>query len=133
MDEENTEICEAEGSQIEKPEPVCSGETDQSRNRFASQVVLTPSQFAQPFGRSTSWTYRRLYAGDIQAITCMGRLMIPATEVDRILAKATVYEGMGRVPRKSKIMPVPTGAAKFKKFNATQPKTTKPSPQGHKQ
>lgn len=41
-------------------------------------------EFANIFGRSRDWTYRLQKAGKVRAITGYGKMMIPASEVDRI-------------------------------------------------
>ena len=45
------------------------------------------------FGKSQTWGYRQLYAGKVKSITEYGRILIPASEVERILAEAGIYNG----------------------------------------
>lgn len=45
------------------------------------------------FGKSQTWGYRQLYAGKVKSITEYGRILIPAAEVERILAEAGIYNG----------------------------------------
>ncbi|MEM6823015.1 MAG: hypothetical protein AAF558_13880 [Verrucomicrobiota bacterium] len=73
------------------------------------KVVITPEEFAALFGKSQTWGYRQLYAGKVKVITGYGRLMIPASEVERLLESAAPYEGAAygkaeelRVSRKQK-------------------------------
>lgn len=58
-----------------------------------NKVALTPGEFAALFGKSQTWGYRQLYAGKVQAITQYGRVMIPVSEVERILGEAGRYNG----------------------------------------
>lgn len=58
------------------------------------RVALSPAEFAGLFGRSETWGYRQLYSGRVKAIQVSGRLLIPRSEVDRLLAEAAVYTGV---------------------------------------
>lgn len=51
----------------------------------------SPAEFAGLFGKHPCWTYRQLYAGKVHAVTTLGRILIPASEVERILAPAEPY------------------------------------------
>lgn len=55
------------------------------------RVALSPSEFAALNGRSASWAYRLLYRGIIKAISDCGRLLIPRSEVESFIARATRY------------------------------------------
>jgi len=57
------------------------------------KVTYTPAEFAALFGKSQSWAYRQLYAGKINGITEFGRVMIPASEVEKVLGTAGRYLG----------------------------------------
>ena len=57
-------------------------------------------EFAYIFGKSRTWAYRRMYAGDIRVIRGMGAIIVPATEVERLQGEAGVAER--RTRRKSK-------------------------------
>lgn len=50
-----------------------------------------------------TWAYRQLYAGKVQAITQLGRTMIPKSEVDRLLKEAGRYLGAKAKVRKEDI------------------------------
>jgi hypothetical protein len=52
------------------------------------RATLTPEEFAAQFGRQKIWTYRQIYAGRIKAITGFGNMMIPRTELERVLNSA---------------------------------------------
>ena len=45
------------------------------------------------FGKSQTRSYRQIYAGKVTAITKHGRILIPAADVERILAEAGIYNG----------------------------------------
>ena len=49
------------------------------------RVTFSPGEFAALFGKSQTWGYRQIYAGKVKTITEYGRILIPASEVDRIL------------------------------------------------
>lgn len=66
------------------------------------RVTFSPSEFAALFGKSQTWGYRQIYAGKVQTITEYGRILIPASEVERILGSAARYEGRKPVPAKTK-------------------------------
>ena len=57
------------------------------------KVVLTPTEFASLFGRHYTWAYRQIYAGKIKVISNLGRIMIPRSEVDRLLQQTETYTG----------------------------------------
>jgi hypothetical protein len=59
----------------------------QSNNRAA----YSPAEFAALFGRHATWGYRQLYSGRVTAITSMGRVLIPRSELERVLSLAEPY------------------------------------------
>ena len=61
---------------------------DKSTNRAAFKI----REFAAKFGHHPTWGYRQVYAGNVVVIGVMGQLMIPAREVDRLLAQAKRYD-----------------------------------------
>jgi hypothetical protein len=62
---------------------------------FSQRATLSPEEFAAQFGKQKIWAYRQIYAGRVKAITGFGNMMIPRTEVDRILNCSTAFEGRG--------------------------------------
>jgi hypothetical protein len=54
----------------------------------AEKVVLSPPEFAALFGRHYTWAYRQIKAGRVKVVTETGRILIPRSEVDRILNQA---------------------------------------------
>lgn len=67
-----------------------------------AKITYTPAEFAEVFGKERTWAYRQLYAGKVQAITELGRTLIPKSEVDRLLAEAGRYLGAKAKPQKPK-------------------------------
>lgn len=65
-------------------------EDDSFENKH--RAAYSPAEFARSCGKHPSWAYRLLYAGKINAITNFGRILIPASELARILADAKPYE-----------------------------------------
>jgi len=59
----------------------------------SERVVLTPTEFASIFGRHYTWAYRQIYAGKVKVISKLGRIMIPRSEVDRLLQNTETYNG----------------------------------------
>jgi hypothetical protein len=64
-----------------------SASTDQSVRR-----AYSPAEFAATCGRHASWAYRLLYGGKIRAVTELGRILIPAAELERVLNSAQRYD-----------------------------------------
>lgn len=75
-----------------------------NQNQSVSRAAFSPSEFAASCGRHPTWTYRLLYAGKLNAVTELGRILIPASELDRVLALAEPYNPKPK-PKKAK----PTG------------------------
>ena len=55
------------------------------------RAALSPKEFASIFGKSQTWGYRQIYAGKVNAVTEVGRILIPVTEIEKILGTATRY------------------------------------------
>ena len=53
---------------------------------------FSPAEFDQLFGKKPPWSYRQIYAGRIKCIQGFGRMIIPRSELDRMLAEAKQYE-----------------------------------------
>ncbi|MEQ1852204.1 MAG: hypothetical protein ABMA01_11500 [Chthoniobacteraceae bacterium] len=72
------------------------------------RVAFSPAEFAALFGKSQTWGYRQIYAGKVTTITQHGRILIPAADVERILAEAGIYTGekddAGRVRKNSGVL-----------------------------
>lgn len=70
--------------------------------KASDRAAFSPAEFAALFGKSQTWGYRQIYAGKVTTITEYGRILIPAAEVEKILAKAGIYDGEKPKPQKSK-------------------------------
>jgi hypothetical protein len=86
------------------------GQRAQTQSRVAREALpltkraaYSPAEFAASCGRHPSWAYRLLYGGKVRALTDLGRILIPASELERILATATPYNPQ---PPKNKAKPV---------------------------
>jgi hypothetical protein len=60
---------------------------------FEKRLGFSPTEFAGMFGKQAVWGYRQIYTGKVKAIQELGRLIVPKTEINRILASAAPYEG----------------------------------------
>jgi len=73
-----------------------------SLGNAASRLAYSPSEAAVALGKSPTWAYRKIYAGEFRVANDGGRLMIPASEIAHFLARAATYnpenggEGNGR-------------------------------------
>jgi hypothetical protein len=63
---------------------------------LTERLGYSPAEFAASCGRHPSWAYRLLYGGKVKALTNLGRILIPASELERILAAATLYNPQPR-------------------------------------
>lgn len=59
----------------------------------SERLGFSPKEFAQMNGKQAVWAYRQIYAGKIRVVTDLGNMLIPRSEVDRILATAAPYSG----------------------------------------
>ena len=55
------------------------------------RAAYSPAEFAASCGRHPSWAYRLLYANKLKAVTGLGRILIPASELERVLGFAEPY------------------------------------------
>jgi hypothetical protein len=58
-----------------------------------TRAGFSPREFAAKFGKHPTWSYRLAYSGKIKVITDLGRMLIPATELERVLSTAGRYDG----------------------------------------
>jgi hypothetical protein len=56
------------------------------------RLGYTVAEFSRKFGHAPAWGYRKLYEGRVFAIQDMGDLLIPVSEVERILKSARRYD-----------------------------------------
>lgn len=84
-----------------------------------AKLTYTPTEFAALFGKERTWTYRQLYAGKVKAITKLGQIQIPHSEVEKLLSGVERYRGaashVGRMAKKraAKKSPASKGAKKW--------------------
>lgn len=55
------------------------------------RLAFWPREVAKLLGRSQTFVYRAIYRGWLRPISDGVRMMIPRTEIDRFLARATEY------------------------------------------
>jgi hypothetical protein len=60
------------------------------------RAAYSPAEFAASCGRHPSWAYRLLYGGKVRALTDLGRILIPASELERVLSLAKPYNPQPR-------------------------------------
>lgn len=82
---------------------------------LSGRVAFSPQEFGALFGRTKTWTYRLVYAGIIHPLRSTPSLMIPRSEVDRLLADTAEYDGRPAVKYRS---------AATKKTSARHPTAT---------
>src|SRR4030095_5969257 len=61
------------------------------KDKSTKRAAYSPAEFAASCGRHPSWAYRLLYGGKVRALTDLGRILIPASELERVLASAAPY------------------------------------------
>jgi len=68
----------------------------------SDRLILTPAEFGALFGRSKTWAYRMIYRGVVRPLKSTPSVMIPRSEVERLLADTGEYAGRPAVkPRRS--------------------------------
>jgi hypothetical protein len=67
--------------------------------RNTNRAAYSPAEFAASCGRHASWVYRLVYAGKVRALTDLGRILIPASELERLLSDAAPYNPQPRKPK----------------------------------
>ena len=87
--------------------------------KSTKRAAYSPAEFAASCGRHPGWAYRLLYGGKIRALTDLGRILIPASELERVLATATPYNPKPR-PLKARVSrEAPTGEEESEGMVAT--------------
>jgi hypothetical protein len=72
------------------------------QNQISSRAAYSPAEFAASCGRHPTWTYRLLYRNKLKAVTELGRILIPASELERVLGLAAPYNPKAKARRKLK-------------------------------
>lgn len=57
----------------------------QSQNKTAERAAFSVPEFAAQFGKKRGWGYDLVAKGKVRTITGYGTVLIPASEIDRIL------------------------------------------------
>ena len=70
-------------------------------NESLTREGYSPAEFARSFGKHPTWAYRHLYAGTLNAVTVLGRLLIPRSEMERLMATAAPYDPKPKPKKKS--------------------------------
>jgi hypothetical protein len=58
------------------------------------RAALNFEEFARLFGRKKNWAYRLAWRGELRVIKPGGEMMIPQSEVDRLISKPVKYEAL---------------------------------------
>ena len=70
-----------------------------AKPRSTRRAAYSLAEFAALCGRHPSWAYRLLYGGKVRALTDLGRILIPASELERVLSCAAPYDPKPRTPK----------------------------------
>ena len=57
------------------------------------RAAVTLNEFSALFGRQNTWGYRQMYAGRIKVLKDLGRILVPRSEVQRLMNEAGIYDG----------------------------------------
>jgi hypothetical protein len=63
----------------------------ENKIHLVDRAAISPAEFAASCGKHASWAYRLLYAGKVRAVTELGRILIPTSELERVLKLARPY------------------------------------------
>ena len=81
------------GGALESEGPRTTETTTITTAKGEHRAALSVSEFSALFGKHSSWGYRTIYRGDVKVIIPSGTMLIPASEVRRLLDTAENYEG----------------------------------------
>jgi hypothetical protein len=73
----------------------------QDQEQASNRAAYSPAEFAASCGKHPTWSYRLLYSGKIRAITQLGRILIPASELERVLNLAEPYNPKPKPKRRN--------------------------------
>jgi hypothetical protein len=54
------------------------------------RAAVTLNECSALFGKQTTWAYRLAYAGKLRVIRDLGRMMVPRSEIQRLMSNAEV-------------------------------------------
>jgi hypothetical protein len=69
---------------------------------LTERLAFSASEFASLFGRSATWGYRQIYSGRVKPILDCGRILVPRSEVDSLLARRGEYNPKAKSQAKAK-------------------------------
>jgi len=75
----------------------------QTNTTNQGRAAYSAEEFAALFGKSKTWAYRRIYAGDVKILRGLGTLMIPVGEVERLQSLAAPLQTRVRQRKSDKI------------------------------
>lgn len=58
---------------------------------LSERLAYTPTEFASLFGKQKVWGYRQIYKGRVKVLKTVGQILVPRSEVERILAGCEEY------------------------------------------
>ena len=68
---------------------------------LGNRSALSVRELAESCGKHPTWCYRLLYSGKICAITQLGKILIPASELERVLNLAEPYNPKPKPKRRN--------------------------------
>lgn len=66
--------------------------TDGTPGLSPDRLAFTPAEFAALFGKSPTWGYRQLYAGNVKRLANSDSLLVPRSEIERFISNVTAHE-----------------------------------------
>ena len=57
------------------------------------RLGFSVEEFSASFGHHHSWGYRQLYSGRVRKLDIDGRIIIPRSEIERLLSQTTLHGG----------------------------------------
>ena len=57
------------------------------------RAAVSLNELSALFGKQTTWAYRLMYHGKIKVLKDLGRMMVPRSEVQRLMQSAEIYDG----------------------------------------
>ncbi len=72
---------------------------EETSPKNGSRVAYSPAELARACGKHPTWAYRKIYAGQLNVITDLGNMLIPASELERVLGTAKPYNPAPKVPK----------------------------------
>ena len=73
--------------------------TADQTNSPIPRVAFSVKESAAAFGKQPLWIYRKIYKGELKILSVKGQIMVPARELEKLVAKTQIYQprkGRGR-------------------------------------